>query len=219
MTDSNFSHVPVMLTEVIDGLCIKPGGVYVDGTLGGGGHSKEILAKGGVLIGIDRDEAAINAASGRLNGNVTLVNDNYNNIKKILSNLIIEKIDGALLDLGVSSYQLDTPERGFSYRFDSPLDMRMDTKADINAKRIVNEYDISKIEQILFEYGEEPYSRAIARKIGAFREKKPIETTFELVEIIKSAVPPKVRRQGKHPAKRTFQAIRIAVNEHTYEFQ
>lgn len=210
---NEFSHIPVLLNEVIEGLNIKKDGLYVDGTLGGAGHSKHIVEQGGNLIGIDRDEAAIRAASERISGNVILVNDNYNNIKAILRNLSIEKIDGALLDLGVSSYQFDTPERGFSYRFDAPLDMRMDAKSEITAKKIVNEYDISNIERILFEYGEESYARSIARKIGERREIKEIETTFELVEIIKSAMPPKVRWEGKHPAKRTFQAIRIAVND------
>ncbi len=213
MTDRGFSHIPVMLGETIDGLSVKEGGVYVDGTLGGGGHAEQILKKGGVLIGIDRDEAAIAAASKRLTGNYTLVGDNYSHIKTILSNLIIEKIDGALLDLGVSSHQLDTPGRGFSYRFDAPLDMRMDKRSDLTAKAIVNTYDIAQIERILFEYGEEPFARQIARKIGEYRAQQPIETTAQLVEIIKSAMPAKVKREGKHPAKRTFQAIRIAVND------
>lgn len=208
-----FSHIPVMLNEVIVGLNIKKGCIYVDGTLGGAGHSTHIVGKGGALIGIDRDEAAIKAASQRLVGDVTLVNDNFNNITAILKTLMIDKIDGALLDLGVSSYQLDTPERGFSYRFDAPLDMRMDSKSGLSAKRLINEYDVFKIERILFEYGEEPYSKSIARKIGERRAVKQIETTFELVEIIKSAMPPKVRWEGKHPAKRSFQAIRIAVND------
>lgn len=208
-----FSHVPVMPGEVTEGLNIKKGGIYVDGTLGGAGHSSLIVQKGGKVIGIDRDEAAIQAARQRLFGNVTFVNDNFNNINEILRNLLIEKIDGALLDLGVSSHQLDTPERGFSYRYDAPLDMRMDKSARISAKTIVNEYDISAIERILFEYGEEPYAKVIARKIGERRALREIETTFELVDIIKSAMPPKVRREGKHPAKRSFQAIRIAVND------
>ena len=155
----------------------------------------------------------IKAASEKLAGGCILVSDNYIKRKSILETLIIKKIDGALLDLGVSSYQLDTPGRGFSYRFDGPLDMRMDTKSDLTAKKIVNEYSQTEIERILFEYGEEPFSKAIAKKIVQYREEREIETTFELVEIIKSAIPPKVRWEGKHPAKRTFQAIRIAVND------
>jgi 16S rRNA (cytosine1402-N4)-methyltransferase len=213
MKNGNYLHVPVMPEEVISGLNIKKNGIYVDGTLGGAGHALGIIEKGGNLIGIDRDRDAIKAASEKLAGGCILVSDNYINIKSILETLIIKKIDGALLDLGVSSYQLDTPGRGFSYRFDGPLDMRMDTKSDLTAKKIVNEYSQTEIERILFEYGEEPFSKAIAKKIVQYREEREIETTFELVEIIKSAIPPKVRWEGKHPAKRTFQAIRIAVND------
>lgn len=207
-----FSHLPVMLKEAITALNVKEGGVYVDGTLGGAGHALKIVEKGAHLIGIDRDEAAIKAARGRLFGKYTLVNDNFININAVLKTLIIKKIDGALLDLGVSSYQFDTPERGFSYRFDAPLDMRMDQRDAVTAKTIVNEFEIPEIEKILFEYGEEPYAKEIARKIALSRGKKPIETTLELAELIKSAVPPKARRD-KHPAKRVFQALRIAVND------
>lgn len=214
MMGKEFSHIPVMLDECIEGLDIKQGGTYVDGTLGGCGHSRHIVSKGVKLIGIDRDITAINVAKERLKDfDVTLVNDNYDNISQILSNLGVEHIDGALLDLGVSSYQLDTPERGFSYRFDAPLDMRMDTAMPLTAEKVVNTYEARALEKVLFEYGEERYSRAIVRKIIEARETKPIKTTFELVDIIKSAMPPKALREGKHPAKRTFQALRIEVNE------
>jgi len=216
MTDESvdFSHIPVLLGECINALNIKNGGLYVDGTLGGAGHSTHIVKNSGRLIGIDRDTTAIKAAGEKLSGyDVTLVNDNYNNITNILKTLQIDGIDGALLDLGVSSHQLDTPERGFSYRFDAPLDMRMDTNAKLTAKDIINNYTQGEIERILFEYGEESYTKSIVRKIMERRETKTIETTFELVDIIKSAIPPKVRWEGKHPAKRTFQAIRIAVND------
>ena len=213
MTENVFSHIPVMLNECLEALSIKKDGVYVDGTLGGCGHSMEIAKRGGRIIGIDRDITAINVAKERMKEyDVTLVNDNYDNIKEILSKLEIENIDGALLDLGVSSYQLDTPERGFSYRFDAPLDMRMDATASLSAYNVVNEYSSAELERVLFDYGEEKFTRSIVRKIVEARETKPIETTFELVDIIKSAMPAKSLREGKHPAKRTFQAIRIEVN-------
>ncbi|NLB81307.1 MAG: 16S rRNA (cytosine(1402)-N(4))-methyltransferase RsmH [Clostridiaceae bacterium] len=201
-----------MLDEVCASLGIKKDGTYVDGTLGGAGHAIKIVEKGACLIGIDKDEEAINAAKKRLFGNYKLVNDDYRNIKTILKSLIINRIDGAVLDLGASSYQFDAPWRGFSYRFDGPLDMRMDTKSDLTAKKIVNEYNITEIENIFFRYGEEKYSKSIAKKIAAVRSTKPINTTFELVEIIKSAIPAKARRD-KHPAKKVFQALRIAVND------
>ncbi|MDR0406052.1 MAG: 16S rRNA (cytosine(1402)-N(4))-methyltransferase RsmH [Clostridiales bacterium] len=213
MTGREFSHIPVLLQEVIDGLNVKQDGLYVDGTLGGAGHAARIAERGARLIGIDRDAAAIDAAAKRLPNGVTLVRGNYNDITAILQSLNIEKIDGALLDLGVSSYQLDTPGRGFSYRFDAPLDMRMDRQASLTAERVVNDYSVEELERLLFAYGEEPHARAIAGKIGERRADKTITSTFELVEIIKSALPPKVLRKGKHPAKRTFQAIRIAVND------
>lgn len=213
MTGETFSHIPVLLQECIDALNIQKDGLYVDGTLGGCGHASHIVEKGGRLVGIDRDADAIEVAKQRLSGyDVTFVHDNYCHIKQILTNLQIEKIDGALLDLGVSSYQLDTPERGFSYRYDAPLDMRMDKSAALTAKDVVNTYDQQRLEQILFQYGEEKFARAIVRRILEARQEKPIETTFELVDIIKSAMPPKVRWEGKHPAKRSFQAIRIEVN-------
>lgn len=211
---TEFSHIPVMLEECIDALCIKSDGVYVDGTLGGAGHSVHIAEKCGHLIGIDRDVAALNASKKRLLGfNVTYVNDNYVNIDGILDNLGIDKIDGALLDLGVSSYQLDTPERGFSYRYDAPLDMRMNTNDAVSAYNIVNEYSCAQLEKIFFEYGEERFSKAIAAKIIEKRSEKPIKTTFELAQIIKSSIPFKTRKDEKHPEKRVFQAIRIAVND------
>ncbi len=208
--DFVFHHIPVMLGECIDGLNIKEGGIYVDGTLGGCGHSKHIVAKGGNVIGIDRDMTALENAKNILPG-ITTVHDNYSNIKNILNTLNVEKIDGALLDLGVSSYQLDTPERGFSYRFDAPLDMRMDTSKGKTAYDVVNGYTKEQLEKIFFTYGEEQYSRAIAAKIDERRRFAPIKTTLELAELIKYAVPPKARRD-KHPAKKVFQAIRIEVN-------
>ena len=211
---TEFSHIPVMLNECIEALNIKNSGIYVDGTLGGAGHSVHIAEKCGRLVGIDRDAEAIAAAGKRLEGrNVTLVNDNYNNIDTILDSLGIEKIDGALLDLGVSSYQLDNPERGFSYRYDAPLDMRMNKDDRVSAYNVVNEYEIRELEKIFFEYGEERFAKAIARRIVEKREKKPIETTFELAEIVKSSIPFKTRKDEKHPEKRVFQAVRIAVND------
>ncbi|MCK9478623.1 MAG: 16S rRNA (cytosine(1402)-N(4))-methyltransferase RsmH [Firmicutes bacterium] len=212
MTSSGFFHIPVMLNEAIEALCIKENGIYVDGTLGGGGHAIKIVEKGARLVGIDRDESAIKAAKDRLFGRFELINDNYNNIKIILKTLIINKIDGALLDLGVSSHQVDTPLRGFSYRFDAPLDMRMDSKSSLTAWHIVNQFEIAEIEKIFFSYGEEQYSKAIAKKIVEMRSIGPIETTFELVDIIKNAIPAKAHR-NKHPAKKVFQALRIAVND------
>lgn len=211
---TEFSHIPVMLNECIDGLNIRKGGIYVDGTLGGAGHSQHIAKCGVRLIGIDRDKTAISVATKRLEGyDVTFVNDNYNNINNILDNLKIDKIDGVLLDLGVSSYQLDTPERGFSYRYDAPLDMRMNVNDEISAYNVVNEYSEAELEKIFFEYGEERFSRTIARKIVEAREKKPIQTTFELAELVKSGIPFKTRKDEKHPEKRVFQAVRIAVND------
>lgn len=211
---TEFSHIPVMLEECIDALQIKKGGIYVDGTLGGAGHSRRIAEKGVKLIGIDRDITAINTAKERLKDyDVTFVNDNYNNIDTILQQLGIDKIDGVLLDLGVSSYQLDTPERGFSYRYDAPLDMRMDVNDSVSAFDVVNKYSPADLEKILFEYGEERYSRQIVRKIVETRQVKPIETTFELAELVKSSIPFKTRKDEKHPEKRVFQAIRIAVND------
>ena len=212
-----FSHIPVMLGECIDALCIKPDGIYVDGTLGGGGHSEEIAKRltTGKLICIDRDSDAIAAASKRLapySDKITFVCDNFANIKSILENLGIDGIDGMLLDLGVSSYQLDTAERGFSYNLDAPLDMRMDRTSPLSAYDVVNSYGEDEIKRILYEYGEEPNAARIARAIVSARAEKPVNTTFELVEIIKSVTPKRALLAGHHPAKQSFQAIRIEVN-------
>lgn len=212
-----FKHESVLLDETIEYLNIKPDGIYVDGTLGGGGHSYEILKRlpNGRLIAIDRDTDAIDAASVRLKdfNNVTYVHDNYKNIKKILKDIGVDRIDGAILDLGVSSYQLDEVKRGFSYMHDAPLDMRMDKESDLTAEYVVNNYSEDDIAKILFDYGEEKWSRRISKFIVEERKKRPIKTTFQLVDIIKKAVPASKRRTGPHPAKRTFQAIRIEVND------
>lgn len=210
-----FNHKSVMLKECIDGLEIKPNGIYVDGTMGGAGHSIQIanqISKNGLLIGIDRDEEAICVAKERLKkfSNVKFVHDNHDNIKSILESLNILGVDGILLDLGVSSYQLDERNRGFSYIGESALDMRMDRTQKLTAKDIVNSYSEEDLAKIIFEYGEERFSRAIARKIVKYRKEKQIETTEELVSIIEEVVPRKAK-EG-HPAKRTFQAIRIEVN-------
>ncbi len=211
---TEFSHIPVMLNECIEALDIKKDGVYIDGTLGGAGHSSHIAPKCARLIGIDRDITAINTAKERLKGfNVTFVNDNYNNINHIMEGLDVDGIDGVLLDLGVSSYQLDTPERGFSYRYDAPLDMRMNVNDPVSAYDIVNTYGQKELEKIIFEYGEEKFTRPIVRKIIEKRQEKPIETTFELADLVKSCIPFKTRKDEKHPEKRVFQAIRIAVND------
>ena len=212
-----FKHVSVLLNECIEGLNIKDNGIYVDGTLGGGGHSSEILkklSKDGLLIGIDQDTDALKAAGLRLHNyeNVKYVHSNFYNIDSILENLEIEKIDGMLMDLGVSSYQLDTGDRGFSYMQDAPLDMRMNRDNPLSAYEVVNNYEEEEIYRIIRDYGEEKFAKRIARFIVQNREVKPIETTLELVEIIKNAIPAKARREGPHPAKRTFQAIRIEVN-------
>ena len=212
-----FNHKSVLLREVIEGLAIKPEGTYVDGTLGGGGHSGAILEKlndQGRLIGIDQDEAAVAAAGERLERftNVTIVRDNYCNIRQILEKLNISEVDGILLDLGVSSYQLDTPERGCSYMSDAPLDMRMDKRSPVTAADIVNGYSQSELTRILKLYGEEKFAANIAKHITAAREGGPIKTTGELVEIIKASIPMKVQKTMGHPAKQTFQAIRIELN-------
>lgn len=215
MNVENFKHVPVLLEEVLEGLDIKPDGIYVDGTLGGAGHSTEIvkrISKNGLLIGIDRDEEAICVAKERLKEfpNVRFVHDNHDNIRQILEDLEIPGADGILLDLGVSSYQLDEKNRGFSYMADSELDMRMDKSAELTAKQVVNTYSEEDLAKIIYEYGEERFSRRIARNICEYRASKEIETTLELVGIIEKSVP---RKKGEgHPAKRTFQAIRIEVN-------
>jgi len=215
MQIDNFNHVPVLLDECIEGLNIKPDGIYVDGTLGGAGHSSQIvkrISKSGLLLGIDRDEEAICVAKQRLKefSNVKFVHDNHDNIKKILEELHILTVDGILLDLGVSSYQLDERNRGFSYMIESELDMRMDKSSGITAKDVVNTYQEEELANIIYEYGEEKFSRRIAKNICEYRENKKIETTSELVKIIEKSVP---RKKGEgHPAKRTFQAIRIEVN-------
>lgn len=213
-----FKHISVLYKESIDALKVKDGGVYVDGTLGGGGHTHGILSSSGgcKVIGIDQDTEAIAAAKERLNkfqNRFTPVNSNFSNIKGILSDLGIDKIDGALLDIGVSSYQLDNPERGFSYMHNAPLDMRMNTKAGKSAYDVINSYSCEELTRIFYEYGEEKWSKRIAEFICKKREEKPLETTFELVDIIKAAVPQKARLDGGHPAKRVFQAVRIEVND------
>ena len=213
-----FKHKSVLLSETIEGLCIKPEGTYVDGTLGGGGHSFEILKKlndQGRLIGIDQDEAAVAAAGERLKefSNVTIVRNNYCNMEQELNRLNIDKVDGILLDLGVSSYQLDTPERGFSYMADAPLDMRMDRRSEITAADIVNNYSQSDLATMIRTYGEDKFANNIAKHIVAAREVQRIETTGQLVDIIKAAIPMKVQKNMGHPAKQTFQAIRIELNK------
>ena len=214
-----FKHKSVLLFETIDNLNIKPDGIYVDGTLGGGGHSFQILKRlgdGGRLIGIDQDEDALKAAGERLaifEDKVTTVRSNYCHMKQVLHDLGIEKVSGIVLDLGVSSYQLDEPERGFTYREDVPLDMRMDRRNPKTAKNIVNEYSEMDLFRIIHDFGEDKFAKNIAKHIVAAREKKEIETTGELIEIIKAAIPAKVRATGGHPAKKTFQAIRIELNQ------
>ncbi len=212
-----FKHKSVLLDETIEGLNIKENGIYVDGTLGGGGHSLEICKRlgSGRLIGIDQDAAAIEAAGERLSDykdRTTLVRSNYCNMGSVLSDLGISGVDGIVLDLGVSSYQLDTIERGFSYKYDTNLDMRMDQRQSLSAKEIVNEYSERDLFRIIKDYGEEQFAKNIAKHIVAARKEKPIETTGELNEIIKAAIPAKMRANGGHPSKRTFQAIRIECN-------
>ena len=211
-----FEHKPVLLQECIEGLQIKPDGIYVDGTMGGAGHSIEIvkrLSDKGKLIGIDRDEEALKASKERLSSykNVEYIHDNHDNIKEILQRLQIEKVDGILLDLGVSSYQLDERNRGFSYLGENELDMRMDKTQELTAKRVVNYYSEKELANLIYEYGEERFSRQIARNICNYRKEKTINTTKELVDIIEKSIPKSKQNDG-HPAKRTFQAIRIEVN-------
>ena len=214
----NFSHRSVLLDECIEALNIKPDGIYVDGTAGGGGHSLEIAKKltaGGRLIAIDRDDAAIAAATERLkdySDRVTFVRNNFSSIKESCLDLGIDKIDGVLLDLGVSSYQLDTVERGFTHNSDAPLDMRMDRRNDLDAYTVVNTYSADQLKKVIYNYGEERFAPKIAAAIVRYLEKETIKTTGQLVDIIKSAIPPSAREGGHHPAKRTFQAIRIEVN-------
>lgn len=211
-----FKHYPVMLQECIEGLKIKKDGIYVDGTLGGAGHSKEIakrLSIKGKLIGIDRDEEALKAAKKNLQEfqNIIYIHDNHDNIQEILERLKIKKVDGILLDLGVSSYQLDEKNRGFSYLGENELDMRMDKTQELNAKIVINTYPEEKLANLIYEYGEERFSRQIAKNICEQRKQKEITTTKELVEIIEKSIPKSKQKEG-HPAKRTFQAIRIEVN-------
>lgn len=215
----DFKHISVLLDETIDGLDIKPDGIYVDGTLGGGGHSYEILKRlspKGRLIGIDQDGESLKAAGERLKefeNQTTLVRSNYCEIDKVLKELNVEKVDGILLDIGVSSYQLDNLERGFSYKSDAPLDMRMDTRQELTAADVVNTYSENELFKIIKDYGEDKFAKNIAKHIVLARKEKPLETTKELSEVIKRAIPMKVQAKGGHPAKKTFQAIRIEVNQ------
>ena len=215
---SDFFHISVLLQECLDGLNIDPNGIYVDGTLGGAGHSSKIAARldQGMLIGIDRDTVALKAAGERLSpykDNVKLVHSNFCEIKQVLNDLDIPGVDGILLDLGVSSPQLDDAQRGFSYMADAPLDMRMNAQDSLSAKDVVNTWSQEELRRILYTYGEERYAPQIAAAICRRREEKTIETTLELVDVIRSAMPPAALREKQHPAKRTFQAIRIAVND------
>ena len=214
----DFKHVSVLLKETIDGLNINPDGIYVDGTLGGGGHAYEVckhLSSKGRLIGIDQDSEALEAARERLSefeDKVTMVRSNYCEIDTILKDLDIDKVDGIVLDLGVSSYQLDNLERGFSYKADAPLDMRMDTRQMITASDVVNNYSENELYRIIRDYGEDRFAKNIAKHIVMARKKKPLTTTGELSEIVKESIPMKFQAKGGHPAKKTFQAIRIEVN-------
>ena len=217
MEKIEFNHVSVLLNECIENLNIKPDGIYVDVTMGGAGHSLEIVKKlspKGMLIGIDRDEEALAVAKERLKdfSNVKYVHDNHDNIDEIIKNLNLKGVDGILLDLGVSSYQIDEKTRGFTYMNDGPLDMRMDKSQELTAEYIVNNYKEQELARIIFEYGEEKFSRKIAKNICEYRSNKKIETTSELVKIIEKSIPGKFREKNSHPAKRTFQAIRIEVN-------
>lgn len=220
-----FEHTTVLLHETVEGLNIKPNGIYVDCTMGGAGHTSLILSKlspEGKLYAFDQDEIAIANAKKKLSeygDRISIIKSNFLHLQEELANLGVEKVDGVLYDLGVSSPQLDTPERGFSYHHDAPLDMRMDQDASLSAYDVVNSWSFGDLLKIFHRYGEEKFSKQIARKIEAAREKKPIETTGELVEIIKDAIPAPARRKGGHPAKRIFQAIRIAVNDELGVFE
>ena len=213
-----FKHKSVLLEETVDGLAIKPDGIYVDGTLGGGGHAFEVcsrLNEQGRFIGIDQDAAAIEAASERLRDfgeKVTIIRSNYCEMKSRLHEIGVDKVDGIVIDLGVSSYQLDTAERGFSYRVDAPLDMRMDQRQQLTAREIVNTYSEADLFRVIRDYGEDKFAKNIAKHICLARQEAPIHTTGELTEIIKRAIPMKVRATGGHPSKRTFQALRIELN-------
>lgn len=214
-----FKHTSVLLNETIENLDIKPEGIYLDGTLGGAGHASEVAARltgAGRLIGIDQDEDAIAAAGKRLlpyQERVTLIRDNYVHAVEALAQIGVSQVDGIVLDLGVSSYQLDNAQRGFSYKYDAPLDMRMDRRQSLSAREILNEYSESALYRVIRDYGEEQFAKNIAKHIVAARKDKPLETTGELNEIIKAAIPAKMRTGGGHPSKRTFQAIRIECNQ------
>ena len=214
-----FEHKSVLLEETVDSLKIVPDGIYVDGTLGGGGHAARVLSRlgrSGRLVGIDQDEDAVRAATEHLNDykdKVIIVRSSYGDIRNVLQGLGIQRVNGIYLDLGVSSYQLDTAERGFTYRVDAPLDMRMDQRREMTAADIVNDYSESELCRIIRDYGEERFAKNIARHIAAEREKHRIETTGELVELIRAAIPARMRAEGGHPAKRTFQALRIELNQ------
>ncbi|WP_028398910.1 16S rRNA (cytosine(1402)-N(4))-methyltransferase RsmH [Ectobacillus panaciterrae] len=220
-----FNHITVLLKETVDGLHIKPNGTYVDCTLGGGGHSAYLLSQlseEGRLIAFDQDDTAIAHAKEKFRAygdRFTAVKSNFRYLKEELYEIGITQVDGVLFDLGVSSPQLDTPERGFSYHHDAPLDMRMDQHASLSAYDVVNKWPYEKLVKIFFQYGEEKFSKQIARKIEAYREQQPIETTAQLVELIKEGIPAPARRTGGHPAKRVFQAIRIAVNDELQVFE
>ena len=213
-----FQHTSVLLEETIDGLAVKPDGIYVDATLGGGGHAFEVCSRlngNGRFIGIDQDAAAIEAAGERLKDfgeKVTIIRSNYRELKSVLRSIGVEKVDGIVLDLGVSSYQLDTAERGFSYRADASLDMRMDQRQQTTAKDIVNTYSETELYRVIRDYGEDKFAKNIAKHIVMEREKNPIETTGQLNEVIRRAIPMKFQKNGGHPSKRTFQAIRIELN-------
>lgn len=220
-----FRHETVMRQEAVDGLNIHPDGIYVDCTLGGAGHSSRIveqLGSSGVLVGLDQDDRALNAASERLKGSscqVHLIRSNFYRLGQVLDQLELSKVDGILFDLGVSSPQLDEGKRGFSYHHDAPLDMRMDTESELTAYQVVNDWSREEISRIIYQYGEERFARRIAQRIVEYRSVKPIETTVELATIIKEAIPAPARRKGPHPARRSFQAIRIAVNDELNVFQ
>lgn len=214
-----FSHVSVLLNETIDNLNIKSNGIYVDGTLGGAGHARKVceqLNEEGRFVGIDQDEVAIEVAKERLEefgSKVSVVRNNYCNIGQVLKDLKIDKVDGIVLDLGVSSYQLDTPDRGFTYRENAKLDMRMDQRQELTARDIVNNYSEYDLYRVIRDYGEDKFAKNIAKHIVTYRQTHPIETTFELNEIIKNAIPMKIRKKGGHPSKKTYQAIRIELNK------